>query len=70
MLKADAVAWAGGIRELAEQLGISYQAAYSWPEEVPRDRQEELFIKSGGRLIPSSTVLDRMKQSRAIPLPV
>ena len=70
MLKADAVAWAGGIRELAGQLGISYQAVSNWPDEVPKDRQEELFIKSGGALIPSGPVVERMRQSRAIPLPV
>lgn len=70
MLKADAVQWAGGIRELAGVLGISYQAVHSWPDEVPQDRQEELFIASEGALVPSGPVLDRMKQSRAIPLPV
>lgn len=69
MLKADAVKWAGGIRELAGVLRISYQAVHSWPDEVPQDRQEELFIASEGALVPSGPVLERMKQSRAIPLP-
>lgn len=69
MQKVDAVAWAGGIRELAGRLGVSYQAVNSWPEEVPEGRQEELFILSKGALVPSALVVRRMKMSRAIPLP-
>lgn len=69
MRKADAVTWAGGIREVAELLGISYQAVRAWPEEVPHGQQEELFIKSGGLLMPSEPVLERMRKSREIPLP-
>lgn len=69
MKKADAVEWAGGMRELGRILDISYQAVHAWPEDVPPERQEDLFIKSGGRLIPSEAVLERMKKSREIPLP-
>lgn len=70
MQKVDAVAWAGGIRELAESLGVSYQAVNSWPDAVPEGRQEELFILSNGALIPSDGVVQRMRKSRDIPLPV
>jgi hypothetical protein len=70
MQKADAVAWAGGIRELAESLGVSYQAVNAWPDEVPEGRQEEIFILSNGALIPSDGVVQRMRKSRDIPLPV
>jgi len=35
MKKADAIKWAGSVRNLAKLLKISLTAVYNWPAEVP-----------------------------------
>lgn len=42
MLKKDAIQRFGGVRKLAESLGITREAIYQWPEVVPRLRQYEI----------------------------
>lgn len=52
---------AGGVRELAELLGIKHQAVYAW-DKVPQGRIYELMVKrplwfdAKGRLIPVKKV--------------
>lgn len=36
MDKQKAIDLAGGVKQLAELLGITHQAIYAWPAEVPR----------------------------------
>lgn len=50
MHKQDAIAYFGGVRKLAEVLGISTAAVYQWPDEVPRLRALELEMVTGGAL--------------------
>jgi len=42
MLKTEAIAKFGGVRKLAEALGITREAVYQWPEVVPRLRYYEI----------------------------
>jgi hypothetical protein len=50
MRTTEAVSWAGGVRRLAERLGVSVQAIYAWGDHPPILRQYELEIISGGQL--------------------
>jgi hypothetical protein len=50
MRTTEAVSWAGGVRRLAERLGLSVQAIYAWGDYPPMLRQYELEIISGGQL--------------------
>lgn len=41
----------GGVRKLADALGISVQAIYDWPEgAIPTGRQYQLQVLTKGRL--------------------
>jgi hypothetical protein len=42
MKKSEAVSIFGGVRKLADALGITREAIYQWPEQVPRLRQYEI----------------------------
>jgi len=45
----------GGVRKLADALGISVQAVYDWPDEaIPIGRQYQLQVLTKGRLKVSS----------------
>ena len=50
MTTKEAIAWAGGLKQLAAMLGIYTQTIYLWGEDPPRGRQFELHVLSGGRL--------------------
>ncbi|MGM0562809.1 MAG: Cro/CI family transcriptional regulator [Pseudomonadota bacterium] len=50
MKKTDAITHFGGVPALSELLQTSPQAIYKWPDEVPRPRQSDLDILSGGAL--------------------
>ena len=50
MKKSEAIEFFGSVKALAEKLGCTQAAIYLWKEEVPRSRQLELEVLSGGKL--------------------
>ncbi len=44
MNKYDAIELAGGAQRLAAVLGISHQAVYAWPDEIPAMRVFQLRV--------------------------
>ena len=50
MRKDDALKHFGTVKEVAEQLGISTQAVYSWPDIVPFTSASMLYWLSGEKL--------------------
>lgn len=50
MTKKEALEYFGGIKKLADVLGVWPQAVYAWPEDLPRSRQFEIHFKSNGEL--------------------
>lgn len=42
MTKSDAVKAFGSVANLAEALGITREAIYQWPEQIPRGRAFEI----------------------------
>lgn len=50
MQKSEAVEFFGGVKRLAGELGITRQAIYMWPDEVPDLYQYKLHHLSGGAL--------------------
>lgn len=55
MKTQDAIAYFGGIKQLAEALGIWPHNISRWGDTVPTARQYELEVKSGGRLKANDT---------------
>lgn len=50
MKTQDAINHFGGLRKVAELLGLSTQAAYSWGDIVPKGRAYELQALTEGAL--------------------
>lgn len=50
MRTKDAIRHYGGIKQLAEALGIWPHNISRWGEEVPKARAYELEVKTGGKL--------------------
>lgn len=50
MLKSEAIKHFGSVRELAEVVGLTRQAVYMWPDEVPEQHKYKLHYLSGGKL--------------------
>jgi hypothetical protein len=50
MKTQDAVDYYGGIKELAQELGIWPHNIARWGEFVPKSRAYELQVKTGGKL--------------------
>jgi len=50
MKTQDAIRHFGSAKALAEALGITVFAVYQWRDMVPRGREYELHLKSGGKL--------------------
>ena len=50
MKTADATAFFGSVRALAEALDITVQAVYDWGEEVPSGRSYQLQVITKGEL--------------------
>jgi len=50
MLKADAIAYYGSPKAVAEALGITERAVYSWGEMVPPLSAARLWKRTRGRL--------------------
>lgn len=50
MTKQEAIEYFGGVKALADALGVWPQAVYAWPEVLPRSRQFEIHVKSKGEL--------------------
>lgn len=50
MTKQEAIKFFGGVKKLADALGVWPQAVYAWPENLPRSRQFEIQVKSKGEL--------------------
>jgi len=46
----EAIRWYGGVKRLAEALGVWPQVIYKWGEHPPRARQYELEVKTKGEL--------------------
>jgi uncharacterized protein involved in tolerance to divalent cations len=45
MKKQTAIKLAGSVRQLADLLGITHQAVYAWPDDVPKPKEYELMVK-------------------------
>jgi hypothetical protein len=50
MTKEQAVRHYGGVKKLADALGVWPQVVYAWREGIPMARQYELEVKTGGKL--------------------
>lgn len=50
MKTEEAIRWYGGVKRLAEALGVWPQVIYKWGEHPPRARQYELEVKTKGEL--------------------
>lgn len=50
MKKIDAIEYFGGIKPLAEALGIWPHNISRWGDDVPMSRAYELEVKTGGKL--------------------
>lgn len=50
MKTQEAIDFYGGVKELANVLGVWPQVIYSWGNEPPMARQYELEVKTGGKL--------------------
>lgn len=50
MLTKDAIAHFGGVKKLADALGIKRAAVYQWKDSPPLDRQCHIEVISGGAL--------------------
>jgi len=59
MRKTDVVQYFRTQRAVAKALGITEQAVSAWPEIVPRGRQFELQVLTGGRLQASTATPER-----------
>ena len=53
MTTQQAIEYYGGIRPLAEALGIWPHTIYRWGKQPPMSRQYELQVKTGGALMAS-----------------
>lgn len=51
MTKQEAVTYFGGPVALARALGIVYQSVLNWKDPLPMNRQRQIQLLSGGRLI-------------------
>ncbi len=50
MKTEEAVAFFGGVKKLADALGVWPQVIYAWGERPPMGRQYELEVKTDGKL--------------------
>lgn len=50
MKTLDAIAHFGGVKQLADALGIWPHVIYRWGDNPPKARQYEIEVKSGGKL--------------------
>lgn len=50
MKTEEAVAHYGGVKKLADALGVWPQVIYTWGERPPMSRQYELEVKTDGQL--------------------
>jgi hypothetical protein len=50
MKTEEAVAHYGGVKKLADALGVWPQVIYAWGERPPMSRQYELEVKTDGEL--------------------
>ena len=50
MKTKEAIEYYGGIKQLAEALGIWPHVIYRWGDNPPLARQYELEVKTGGKL--------------------
>lgn len=54
MTTQEAIDYYGGVKKLADALGVWAQVVYAWGEEPPMGRQYELEVKTKGELKASS----------------
>jgi hypothetical protein len=50
MTTKEAVAFYGGVKKLADELGVWPQVIYAWGERPPMSRQYELEVKTNHQL--------------------
>lgn len=50
MKKSEVLAHFGTPKRVADELGITVQAFYQWPEVIPRGRACEIEVITGGAL--------------------
>jgi len=57
MKKDEVIAEFGGVRKLADALGITREAVYQWPTTIPRLRQYEIreILEGRGKVSPAET---------------
>jgi DNA invertase Pin-like site-specific DNA recombinase len=51
MTKDEAIKFWGGPTRLAKALGITRDAVYKWKKYPPIDKQFQIMVLSGGRLV-------------------
>lgn len=51
MKTQEAVEFFGGVKQLADALGVWPQVVYKWGESPPIGRQYEIQVKTNGKLI-------------------
>lgn len=50
MTTKEAISYFGGLKKLADAIGVWPQVIYQWGDHPPRARQYELEVKTGGDL--------------------
>lgn len=50
MTTQEAIDHYGGLRQLAQELGVWPQVIYQWGDHPPMGRQYEIEVKTGGKL--------------------
>lgn len=51
MTKSEIVEYFGGVQQVADALGITYQSVREWPEDrVPEGRQYQIQVLTKGKL--------------------
>lgn len=50
MTTQEAIDYYGGVKKLADALGVWAQVIYAWGEYPPMGRQYELEVKTNGKL--------------------
>lgn len=56
MKTAEVVAFFGSVIKVSQALGIKRRSVYLWGEKVPKARQYEIEVKTGGQLKSEYTV--------------
>lgn len=64
MKTAEVVGFFGSVIKVSQVLGIRPKAIYQWGEKVPKARQYEIEVKTGGQLKSEYTVSKEIPHAR------